>query len=80
MSDDELFVFRKQPVQIKARRLDEPRTIETREGTMEADAGDWLIEGVEGERYFCQDSVFRDSYRAESMAAAREFAREVDGQ
>ena len=77
MTGDDLYQFRKQPVSIKARRLDEPREIETLEGTMQADAGDWLIEGVEGERYFCKDSVFRETYQPESVPAGKEFEREV---
>ena len=76
---EELFEFRKQPVAVQARRLDEPRDIETLEGTMHAEAGDWLIKGVEGELYSCKDSVFRETYAPETIGAAREFEREVDG-
>lgn len=76
--DLDLYQFRKRPVAVKARRLDEPREIETLEGTMQADSGDWLIEGVAGEHYFCKDSVFRDTYRPQTMAASAEFEREVD--
>ena len=66
--------YRKKPVTVTARRLpldSEPEFIETLEGVMRADPGDWIITGVEGERYPCKDSVFRKTY---------EMARtEVDG-
>ena len=75
---EDLFEFRKQPRTIQARRLDEPREIETLEGTMHAEAGDWLIKGIEGELYSCKDSAFRETYEPESIDAAREYEREVD--
>lgn len=33
--------------------------IETLEGTMRPEVGDWILKGVEGEVYPCKDSVFR---------------------
>lgn len=36
--------------------------ITTLEGVMEAHKGDWIIRGVEGEVYPCQDSIFRATY------------------
>lgn len=63
--------FRKVPVEVTARQLEEPTEIETPEGVMEADAGDWLIEGVEGELYACKDSVFRGTYSPAETAAMR---------
>jgi hypothetical protein len=35
---------------------------ETLEGYMEAGVDDWCIKGVEGEFYFCKDSVFKKTY------------------
>ncbi len=37
--------------------------VETLEGFMEVNPGDWIITGVEGERYPCKDSVFQASYK-----------------
>jgi len=37
-------------------------TIETSEGTMRANVGDWIIRGVEGELYPCRPSVFEATY------------------
>ncbi|MHB9074652.1 MAG: hypothetical protein ACYC6G_14135 [Desulfobaccales bacterium] len=54
--------FRKLPVEIEAEQLVEPMEIETLEGTMRGNVGDWLITGVKGEKYFCQDEIFRMTY------------------
>ena len=53
--------FRKKPVVIEAERLDKPVVIETLEGDMQANAGDWLIKGVRGEFYPCKDDIFRQT-------------------
>ena len=37
--------------------------IETREGTMMAGIGSWIIRGVEGELYPCPPSVFAATYQ-----------------
>jgi hypothetical protein len=36
--------------------------IQTLEGTMRANVGDWVIRGVQGEFYPCKDSIFRETY------------------
>ena len=36
--------------------------IETLEGLMNAKIGDWIIKGVEGEIYSCDESIFNKSY------------------
>lgn len=54
--------FRKKPVVIEAVQITRPMTIETLEGTMRGEPGDWLIIGVKGEQYFCKDDVFRKTY------------------
>lgn len=36
--------------------------IETLEGTMRGDDGDWIIQGVKGELYPCRDDIFRATY------------------
>lgn len=38
--------------------------IQTLEGTMVVGDGDWVITGVEGERYPCKDSIFQKTYEA----------------
>jgi hypothetical protein len=36
--------------------------IETLEGTMRADEGDWIIKGVKGEFYPCKPDIFDATY------------------
>lgn len=36
--------------------------IETLEGKMEVNVGDWIIKGVKGEFYPCKDDIFRATY------------------
>ena len=50
--------FRKKPVVINAFRLLVPNEIETLEGTMRGERGDWRIFGINGEQYFCKDEFF----------------------
>ena len=54
--------FRKIPVVIEAYQTDEEMLIETLEGTMKADKGDWIIRGVKGELYPCKPDVFDMTY------------------
>lgn len=37
-------------------------SIETLEGTMRADVGDWVICGVKGELYPCKPDIFEQTY------------------
>lgn len=39
-------------------------TIITLEGTMRADIGDWIIQGVQGELYPCKPDIFAATYEA----------------
>lgn len=67
--------FRKKPVIIEAVQYkgqyvegflrDGPNwcpVIETMEGQMRADIGDWIITGVKGERYPCKPDIFAATY------------------
>jgi hypothetical protein len=38
--------------------------IGTLEGTMRADPGDWIIQGVKGEIYPCKPDIFEATYEA----------------
>lgn len=55
--------FTKQPIPVEARRLKKQTLIETLEGDMIGNKGDWLIKGIKGELYPCKDEIFRESYR-----------------
>ena len=37
-------------------------TIETLEGTMRAELGDWIIKGIQGEFYPCKPEIFAATY------------------
>ena len=56
--------FRKKPVVVLAKQLgpNEAEIIQTLEGTMSANPGDWVIIGVKGERYPCKPDIFATTY------------------
>lgn len=54
--------FRKKPVVIEAWQTKVPFTIETLEGTMQANINDWIITGVKGEIYPCKPDIFEATY------------------
>ena len=37
-------------------------TVDTLEGQMVGQAGDWLITGINGEQYPCRDEIFKKTY------------------
>lgn len=39
-------------------------TILTLEGAMQADVGDWIIQGIKGELYPCKPDIFAATYEA----------------
>jgi hypothetical protein len=62
--------YRKKPVTIEAIQWDdyesivigEGLTIDTIEGIMKADIGDYIIKGVNGEFYPCKPDIFAKTY------------------
>ena len=54
--------FRKKPVVVDAYQTDKEMYIETLEGTMHAEKGDWIITGVHGEQYPCKPDIFEKTY------------------
>ena len=54
--------YRKKPVVIEAYQTEIELDIETLEGTMHANAGDWIITGVNGEKYPCKSDIFEKTY------------------
>ena len=54
--------FRKKPVVVDAYQTDREMNIETLEGVMHAEPGDWIITGVNGERYPCKPDIFEKAY------------------
>ena len=54
--------YKKKPVVIEAYQTDVELDIETLEGTMHANVGDFIITGVKGEQYPCKPDVFWQTY------------------
>lgn len=55
-------LYRKKPIEVEAYQATEVVFIETLEGTMKANVGDWIIIGVTGEKYPCNPVVFDLTY------------------
>ena len=56
--------FQKKPVIIDAYQTDKDVYIETLEGVMHASPGDWIITGVNGEKYPCKPDIFKKTYES----------------
>jgi hypothetical protein len=54
--------FRKKPVVIEAERTSVPVPINTLEGVMLAEPGDWIVTGTQGERYPVKPHIFEQIY------------------
>lgn len=54
--------YRKKPVIIEAYQTDKELIISTLEGDMHASVGDYIITGVNGEKYPCKPDIFKKTY------------------
>ena len=54
--------YRKKPLIIQAKQMNEPFEVLTLEGKMTGKAGDYLIIGIQGESYPCDKIVFELTY------------------
>ena len=70
--------YRKRAVEIEAIELTREAVVETLEGKLVANAGDWLITGVEGEKYPCPPDVFERTYEHVSGSRYRKLPVIVD--
>ncbi|MFT8325383.1 hypothetical protein [Oenococcus sicerae] len=61
------YIVEKLPVQVQAYQTNRVEYIHTLEGIMKASKGDWIITGVNGERYPCKPDVFEKTYRIVRM-------------
>ncbi len=52
----------KKPIPIKCVQINEPFEVESMEGLVKGKAGDWLMIGVNGEKYVCDAAIFKKSY------------------
>lgn len=53
---------RKKPVVVEAYITDKSMDIHTLEGVMQANVGDYIITGVNGEQYPCKPDIFKKTY------------------
>jgi len=54
--------YRKKQLEIEAIQLTTKVTVDTPEGTMTAEPGDWIAKGIENEIYIIKDSIFKKTY------------------
>ena len=52
----------KKPVVVEAYQTDREITIHTLEGNLMASVGDYIIIGVNGEKYPCKPDIFKKTY------------------
>lgn len=57
------YIVEKRPVRVKAFKTDKIIFIETLEGKMKANVGDWIITGVNGEQYPVKPDIFERTYK-----------------
>lgn len=62
MSYKRIKKFRKKPVVVEAYQTDKKEVIHTLEGDMIASPGDWIITGINGEKYPCKPDIFEETY------------------
>lgn len=53
----------KKNIPVEAYQTNKPIDIKTLEGVMHANAGDWIITGVEGEQWPVKKEIFEKTYR-----------------
>lgn len=56
--------FRQKPVVIEAIQINSEMSIKTVDGILDGNPGDWLITEPQGKQYFCEDSIFQQTYEA----------------
>ena len=66
MSDERFEKYKKKPVIVEAYQTDKEMYIETLEGTMKANKGDFIIRGIKGELYPCKEDIFYATYEKEA--------------
>ncbi|MDO4156931.1 MAG: hypothetical protein Q4D37_09175 [Oscillospiraceae bacterium] len=54
--------YRKKPVVVEAYQTDKEIMIHTLEGNMKASIGDYIVTGVDGEKYPCKPDIFERTY------------------
>lgn len=52
----------KKPIPVEAFQTKKPVDIKTNEGVMHANAGDWILTGIDGEKWPVKKDVFEKTY------------------
>ncbi|MDB5226808.1 MAG: hypothetical protein JWN78_1001 [Bacteroidota bacterium] len=52
----------KKPIPVRCIQINEPFEVETLEGKVKGNAGDWLIVGINGEMYPVANEIFYKTY------------------
>lgn len=58
-----LYKVVKKYIPVEAYQTDKPMDIQTLEGVMHANAGDWIITGTDGEKWPVKKEIFEKTYR-----------------
>lgn len=58
-----LYKVVKKNIPVEAYQTKKPIDIQTLEGVMHANAGDWIVTGVEGEQWPVKKEIFEKTYR-----------------
>lgn len=62
MSDKKEIKVIKKPIPVTARQVDKKTIVETIEGPLTAQSGDWIITGVDGEEWPVKKEIFNKTY------------------
>lgn len=60
--DMEFNIAIKKPIPIKCKQIHQAFEVESLEGLVKGKPGDWLMVGVDGEKYVCDDRIFKKTY------------------
>ena len=55
-------LYVKKPIKVQAKQMDHDFVVNTLEGLMTGKAGDYLVEGIRGERYPVRKDIFEESF------------------
>ena len=70
--------FKKNPVSIDAHQITKTESVVTLEGTMTGKPGDWKVTGVDGEKYYVAQSIFKKTYEPEGDDSQKAWDKAYD--
>lgn len=53
----------KKPIPVEAYQTDKEMIVQTIEGPLKAQAGDWIITGIDGEQWPIKEEIFEKTYK-----------------